>query len=275
MTVADREAETWLTPRLAGIVDAVVIGEEACAATPSLRGRTAESQAWTVDPVDGTSNFVKGNERFCSMVSLLESGVPVRSWIWLPLANKLYYAQTGKGAFRSDMAFTAPHRLTLDGCDLALDDMKEGASIRDVAEPARTQMRDKLRALPGRWFPGSGGVLGTAIASGAQNFLFHATCTPWDHAPVDLLCREAGAHSAMMTSGAPYNATMAGGLQWHPAGTAGNDSATICPCHKADHGLVNQPCCSLSWLPATGIPYRPVTSLRYLFHIFQPVLQYI
>ena len=212
VTVADREAETWLTPRLAGIVDAVVIGEEACAATPSLRGRTAESQAWTVDPVDGTSNFVKGNERFCSMVSLLESGVPVRSWIWLPLADELYYAQTGKGAFRSDLAFTAPHRLTLDGCDLALDDMKGGASIRDVAEPARTQMRDKLRALPGRWFPGSGGVLGTAIASGAQNFLFHATCTPWDHAPVDLLCREAGAHSAMMTSGAPYNATMAGGL---------------------------------------------------------------
>ena len=110
------------------------------------------------------------------------------------------------------MAFTAPHRLTLDGCDLALDDMKGGASIRDLAEPARTQMRDKLRALPGRWFPGSGGVLGTAIASGAQNFPFHATCTPWDHAPVDLLCREAGAHSAMMTSGAPYNATMAGGL---------------------------------------------------------------
>ena len=151
VTVADREAETWLTPRLAGIVDAVVIGEEACAATPSLRGRTAESQAWTVDPVDGTSNFVKGNERFCSMVSLLESGVPVRSWIWLPLADELYYAQTGKGAFRSDLAFTAPHRLTLDGCDLALDDMKGGASIRDVAEPARTQMRDKLRALPGRW----------------------------------------------------------------------------------------------------------------------------
>lgn len=73
-------------------------------------------------------------------------------------------------------------------------------------------MRDKLRALPGRWFPGSAGILGTAIASGTQNFLFHATCTPWDHAPVDLLCREAGGHVGMINDGARYNAAMPGGI---------------------------------------------------------------
>jgi len=212
VTVADREAEIWLTPRLTAIVDAVVVGEEACSATPSLRDRAGEARAWTVDPVDGTSNFVKGNERFCSMVSLLEGGVPVRSWIWLPLAQELYYAEAGQGAVCSSSPNGGIRALALDDRPLTLDEMTGGASIRDVAEPVRTQMRDKLRALPGRWFPGSGGVLGTAIASGTQNFLFHATCNPWDHAPVDLLCREAGGHAGMIKDGGRYNASLSGGL---------------------------------------------------------------
>ena len=27
---------------------------------------------WTVDPIDGTGNFVAGSEHFCCMVSLIE-----------------------------------------------------------------------------------------------------------------------------------------------------------------------------------------------------------
>ena len=91
VTVADREAEAWLTPRLRGIVDAVVIGEEACGEDPALREHAVAPLAWTIDPVDGTNNFVKAKDRFCSMVALLENGVPVRSWIWLPLKRRLYY----------------------------------------------------------------------------------------------------------------------------------------------------------------------------------------
>lgn len=210
VTVADREAEAWLTPRLTGIVDAVVVGEEACAATPSLRDRAGEVMAWTVDPVDGTSNFVKENERFCSMVSLLQGGNPVRSWIWVPLSGELYYAEAGSGAFCSAGPDAAPRRLKLGHCDLTVGEVQGGASIREVAEPARSRLRDRLRAMPGRWFPGSAGVLGTEIASGTQNFMFHATCTPWDHAPVDLLCREAGAHAGMVGDGRRYNAVDAG-----------------------------------------------------------------
>jgi len=228
VTVADREAEAWLTSRLSDIVDAAVIGEEACAATPSLLDHVGEDRAWTVDPVDGTSNFVKGNERFCTMVSLLEAGVPVRSWIWLPIAGELYYAQAGKGAVCSAVSGGATRRLSLDSCDLALEEMVGGASIRGVPEPARQQLRDRLRALPGRWFPGSGGVLGAAIADGTQHFLYHATITPWDHAPVDLLCREAGGHAAMITNGARYNAAMSGPMSGTMSG-----GILVAPCRPS------------------------------------------
>ena len=99
VTIADREAELWLTRRLRNIVDCEVVGEEACAAAPDLRKRATADKAWTVDPVDGTGNFVKGKPNFCTMVAFLEHGTPIRSWIWVPLQATLYFAKSGEGLF--------------------------------------------------------------------------------------------------------------------------------------------------------------------------------
>ena len=52
---------------------------------------------WTVDPVDGTANFVKGNDRFCVMVAFVKDGIPAML-IWLPLKRTLYHATAGGGA---------------------------------------------------------------------------------------------------------------------------------------------------------------------------------
>ena len=215
VTIADQEAELWLTPRLREIVDCAVIGEEACAATPELRESAIADQAWTVDPVDGTGNFVKGSPNFCTMVALLERGVPVRSWIWLPLTQTLYFASVGEGAFRvhSD---GGRERLGLAPRVWRLGDMEGGASAVSMPEPERSAVRARLRDLPGRRFPGSSGILGTQIASGQQQFLMQARCTPWDHAPVDLLCREAGAYAAMLNDEVSFNAGYDAGFMIAP-----------------------------------------------------------
>ena len=36
------------------------------------------------------------------------------------------------------------------------------------------------------------------IARGLSDFLIHGKTTPWDHSPIDLLCREAGGYAAML-----------------------------------------------------------------------------
>lgn len=205
VTCADREAEAWLAPRLRELVDAVVIGEEACADSPDLRDYATATRAWTIDPVDGTNNFVKVKDRFCSMVALVEGGVPVRSWIWMPVQRRLYYAGAGEGAVMCEGDMPS-RELRLKPRGYALGDLKGAASVRDVDEPEKTRLRDILRSMPGRWFPGSVGVLAGRIAEGEQHFLMHGSCTPWDHAPVDLLCREAGAYAAMAADGTPYHA---------------------------------------------------------------------
>src|SRR3954447_908968 len=60
VTIADREAEVVITKRLqAEYPDALIVREEAVAADPTILDGIAAADHWfTVDPVDGTKNFV-------------------------------------------------------------------------------------------------------------------------------------------------------------------------------------------------------------------------
>ena len=130
----------------------------------------------------------------------------------------LYYAAAGEGAMmRLDDG--TEKRLILRARDWRIGMLNGAASVRDVEEPEKTRLRGILREMPGRWFPGSIGVLAGGIAEGSQQFLVHASCTPWDHAPVDLLCREAGAHAAMTDGGGRYNAGNRSGIMIAPDAT--------------------------------------------------------
>ena len=54
---------------------------------------------WTVDPIDGTTNFVKGKERFAIMIALTFKEKIIQSWIYKPLTEEFSYAKLGEGAF--------------------------------------------------------------------------------------------------------------------------------------------------------------------------------
>jgi len=76
VTVADREAEVRLTEVLQGAYPgAVVLGEEAAEDDESVLARFADADhAFTIDPVDGTKNFVKGSPDHAMMIAELRGG---------------------------------------------------------------------------------------------------------------------------------------------------------------------------------------------------------
>ena len=76
VTVADRESEAILTREIgAAYPDAFVLGEELTASDHSAIDRyLAAEHAFTVDPVDGTKNFVHGSPDHAVMVSEVRSG---------------------------------------------------------------------------------------------------------------------------------------------------------------------------------------------------------
>ena len=102
VTDADREAEVLITAALTGAYpDAVVLGEETFAGDPALMERYAVADhAFTVDPVDGTKNFVHGSKDHAVMVSETVAGEAVRAWIWQPQHGLGYVAERGAGTWR-------------------------------------------------------------------------------------------------------------------------------------------------------------------------------
>ena len=43
---------------------------------------------FAIDPIDGTKNYIKKNENFCTMVSLIFKKRPIACFIYYPLINK-------------------------------------------------------------------------------------------------------------------------------------------------------------------------------------------
>ena len=194
VTVADHEAEERITEALlAAYPGAVVLGEEASAEDPTLHDRfVAADHAFTVDPVDGTKNFVHGSPDHAVMVAELVGGTVQRSWIWQPQHLTGYVAERGLGAFRDGMQI-----------------------FRPTPSPVPREWRGvtSRRAWVGRELPGLRpleltwvccGVDYPQLVRGDADVVIYARTQAWDHAPGSLLLTEAGGFVGTV-DGQPYD----------------------------------------------------------------------
>jgi fructose-1,6-bisphosphatase/inositol monophosphatase family enzyme len=179
VTVADREAELRITGALRrAYPDAFVLGEEATAADPTALDRfRAAEHAFTLDPVDGTRNFVHGSPDHAVMLAELRGGDVVRSWIWQPQHRRAYVAERGAGAW-------------CDGRRLVRPPL--GEELRGVTSRRSWVGRalGALRALDLTWV--CCGVDYPRLVEGEADYALYWRATPWDHAPGQLLLTEAG-----------------------------------------------------------------------------------
>ncbi len=54
---------------------------------------------WIIDPLDGTSNYSAGLPWFGVLIALLEEGQPLMGAAYLPVEDKMFFAERDKGAF--------------------------------------------------------------------------------------------------------------------------------------------------------------------------------
>ena len=192
VTIADREAELRITEVLhAAYPDALILGEEATAADAGLLDRyRSAAHAFTVDPVDGTRNFVHGSPNHAVMVAELRDGDVVRSWIWQPQHERAYVAERGAGAWRDGERLSRP----------PLGDELRGVTSRRgwIGRALGT-----LRTLELTWV--CCGVDYPKVVEGAADYALYRRGKPWDHAPGSLLLSEAGGFVGTF-DGAPYRA---------------------------------------------------------------------
>jgi len=194
VTVADREAEQIISPRLAALLPGSrVVGEEAVATNPSLMDGLDEGQVWLVDPLDGTANFVAGSSAFSVMVALLQDGQTTASWLLDPVSDQLSVASRGDGAFIDGV------RVRASTASLSASECRGSVLTRFLPEKLKEQVKVGSAGLA-EVLPGAkcAGVDYPSIIKGAQNFLMFWRLLPWDHAPGALLVGEAGGHVARL-----------------------------------------------------------------------------
>lgn len=182
VTVADREAEVIITRALrAAYPQALVLGEEAYAEDASLLAAYRDADhAWTVDPVDGTRNFVHGSPDHAVMASETIGGETVRAWIWQPQHGLAYVAERGAGLWRNG------ERVTRE---------------QPGPDPTTWRVRTSARGQIGRMVGPAGpfeltwiscGIDYPHLAEGDCEALVYRSTRPWDHVPGALLLEEVG-----------------------------------------------------------------------------------
>ncbi|MBV7299060.1 inositol-1-monophosphatase [Enterovibrio paralichthyis] len=165
-----------------------------------ITGKDTDYQ-WIIDPLDGTTNFVKGFPHFSVSIALRIKGRTEVACVYDPLRNELFSAQRGAGAQLNSKRIRVGVAKDLQGTILATGfpfKAKQhsegfikvvGALFVDCADFRRT---------------GSAALDLCYAAAGRVDGFFELGLKPWDMAAGELIAREAGALCTDFAGGTDY-----------------------------------------------------------------------
>ena len=174
-----------------------VLGEEG----GLQRARAGKARlTWVIDPLDGTSNYLRGVPHWCVSIALVDNGEPVHGVVFDPLRNELFVASRGSGALLDDRRLRIGERRDLAGALLCTGfPPRERARTRaqlDCLSALLEQAEDVRRT-------GSAALDLAWVACGRLDGYFEAGVQPWDIAAGALLVREAGGRVCDFRGAAP------------------------------------------------------------------------
>jgi myo-inositol-1(or 4)-monophosphatase len=112
VTEADLAVDALLKARLLGArPDYGWLSEESADDADRLR----RPRVFVVDPIDGTTAFVKGKPWFCTALAVVAQGRPVAAAIYAPATGEMFAAAAGRGATRNGAPIHASAAQTLAG----------------------------------------------------------------------------------------------------------------------------------------------------------------
>lgn len=208
VTAVDRAAEAAAVAILRRAEpDIDVLAEE--------QGGERTARMWVIDPLDGTTNFLRGFPEVGVSVALVVDSVPVLGAVHAPLTGGMWTAIEGEGAFdstgrRLDIAGVRGDGVTATGFPFRRREMAK--RYMQVFKPALATFEDLRRT-------GAASLDLAYTATGTWDGFFELNLQLWDIAAGSLLVREAGGvvtdwsgdAAAVYTSGD----ILAGGPAWH------------------------------------------------------------
>lgn len=178
--------------------DHAIVGEE----SGVLAGTNNDVQ-WIIDPLDGTTNFVKRFPHFAVSIAIREKGRTEVGVVYDPIRNELFTAVRGEGAKLNEFRVRADsERRDLNGAVLATGFPFKAARHRKAHLNMVEALMDNGVADFRR--TGSAALDLAYVATGRVDGYFEIGLKPWDCAAGDLIAREAGALVTNFVGGTDY-----------------------------------------------------------------------
>jgi 3'(2'), 5'-bisphosphate nucleotidase len=164
-------------------------------------------RVWFVDPIDGTKDYIKGEDGFSVMIGLVDkprligAGKPVLGVVYQPSLDRMYYASPQVGARVLEGGEGQPLRPSATTELSRLRLLLSGSN----PDPKSAKVQAQLGITETQKM-GSVGVKLGVISGGGADITFKPTAhnKPWDNAAPHAILEAAGGHFTKM-DGSPLN----------------------------------------------------------------------
>ena len=184
VTAYDKKVQSELQKRLLEILpEAVFVGEE-----EDVHASVKDGYAFIVDPIDGTTNFIKDYHASAISVALIKDAKRYMGVVYNPYIDEVYTAVKGKGAFLNGSPIQVSRQPLENGIVIfgtATYYEEYAKATFDMAYDYYCKALDVRRS-------GSAALDLCNIAAGRAELFFELRLCPWDYAAGSLIVEEAG-----------------------------------------------------------------------------------
>ncbi|WP_018692992.1 inositol-1-monophosphatase [Algicola sagamiensis] len=185
VTNIDKEAETAIIETIKkSYPDHGFVGEEF-----GQQGSAESDYLWIIDPLDGTTNFVKGIPHFSVSIALKVKGKIEHAVVYDPMRNELFAASRGQGAQLNGRRIRTSNMKELSGVLLATGfphrSKHHTEAYLNIFGALFVHSTDIRRS-------GSAALDLAYVAAGRHDGFWEIALKPWDTAAGILLVKEAG-----------------------------------------------------------------------------------
>jgi myo-inositol-1(or 4)-monophosphatase len=184
VTSYDKQVQEILREELLRIIpEATFVGEE-----EDVHASIENGIAFTVDPIDGTYNFMRDLKTSCISVGITKDGAPLAGLVYNPYADEMYTAIVGNGAYMNG------RRIHVSDGELG------GGLVLFGTSPYHRELRKKTMQYADEILDyaadvrrmGSAALDLCAIAAGKAELYFELQLQPWDYMAGLVIVTEAG-----------------------------------------------------------------------------------
>ena len=148
-----------------------------------------QGYTFIIDPIDGTSNFMKGYDLSVTSIGLLRDGEPYIGVVYDPYADRMFSAQKGMGAYENGRRiFTGDEPLSRSLVSMGTAPYYEDEVTKRAFELGHWYLKQSLDIRR----TGSAAYDLCMVSSGRVGLFFEPLLQVWDYCAGALIVAEAG-----------------------------------------------------------------------------------